>query len=78
MRRLTRFLNTHSLQHSAPHGRCREELAVIADRHTPISTSRPETASAVEAHGAVAQPERPTERDALDVPGESVPDFVRA
>jgi hypothetical protein len=36
MRRLSRFLTTHSLQHSTPHGRCRDELGVIADRYTPV------------------------------------------
>lgn len=35
MRRLSRFLNTHGLQHSTPHVRCREELGVIADRYAP-------------------------------------------
>jgi hypothetical protein len=77
MRRLSRFLTEHSVQHSMPHARCREELGVIADRHTPITT-RLAWASAVEAHDAFAQPEWPPERDALDVPSESVPDVVRA
>ncbi len=42
MRRLSRFLNAHTLHHSAQHGRCRDELAVIADRHaTSAATVAP-------------------------------------
>jgi hypothetical protein len=47
MRRLSRF--AHSFQHPTPHGRSRDELAVIVDRYTPTTTaSRRTSASADE------------------------------
>lgn len=34
MRRLNRFMSAHSLRHSTPQARGRDELGVIADRYT--------------------------------------------
>ena len=46
MRRLSRFFTAHSLEFSAPHGKCRDELGVIADRHATSAATVPPTLTA--------------------------------
>jgi hypothetical protein len=45
MRRLSRF--AHTFQHPTPHGRSRDELAVIVDRYTPTTTATRRAAPSV-------------------------------